>query len=473
MGSTPTGSARKRSEKPNWLIRILAGAFIVGALVSVFLLYRTVKGMASSWTGAGLPSFNGTSGETGAATGDETTPTPVLLDELPDAWNGQERVTILLMGLDYRDWETGEGPARTDSMMLLTVDPISRTAGMLSIPRDLWVEVPLYGYGRINTAYFLGERDRLPGGGPALAVDTVENFLGIPIQYYVQIDFTAFERMIDELGGLEIEIMEDELRVDPIGPDNTVYLDSGVQTLSGPVALAYARARYTDQGDFDRANRQQEVALAIRDQILRLGMIPTLLQKAPLLYQELAAGINTNLGLEDMIALGLLALEIDVNEIYRGVISPPDMVTLETVTYGGAEAQVLKPIPSAIRELRDQIFAQTSAIGPSIEGEDGMEGAASEAARVAVLNGAGIEGLAGQTEEYLISLGLNVVEVGNADRMDYVTTMIIDYTGNPYTTRYLMTIMDLTQGQILYQTQADSDIDVVVIVGADFIPPLN
>lgn len=470
MGSTPTGSARKRRDKPNWLIRILAAAFVIGALASVFLLYRTVKGMASNWTGAGLPSFAASADGTPSSE-DLPTPTPILLDELPDPWDGQERVTILLMGLDYRDWEAGDGPARTDSMMLLTIDPVSLTGGMLSIPRDLWVEVPSYGYGRINTAYFLGERDRLPGGGPALAVETVENFLGIPIQYYVQIDFTAFERMIDELGGLEIEITEDELRVDPLGPDNTVYLDSGFQTLSGPVALAYARARYTDEGDFDRANRQQEVALAIRDQLLRVGMLPTLLQKAPALYQELASGINTNLGLEDMIALGMLALELDLEDIYRGVISPPEMVTLETVTYGGTEAQVLKPVPSAIRELRDEIFAQTGAIGPSIESDDPTEGAASEAARVAVLNGAGIEGLAGRTEEYLVSLGLDVVEVGNADRMDYVTTMVIDYTGNPYTTSFLSSIMGLTQSQILYQTNVESEIDVVVIVGADFYPP--
>jgi len=472
MESTPTGSARKRREKPNWLVRILAVGFVIGALASSYLLYQAVEGMASNWTGAGLPSFNPSSQNSPVA-GENSTPTVVLLDELPDAWDGQERVTILLMGLDYRDWESGEGPSRTDSMMLLTVDPVSRTGGMLSIPRDLWVEIPSYGYGRINTAYFLGERDRLPGGGPALAVDTVENFLGIPIQYYVQIDFTAFERMIDELGGLEIEITEDELRVDPIGPDNTVYLEAGTQTLSGPVALAYARARYSEEGDFGRANRQQEVALAIRDQILRLNMIPTLMAKAPALYQELSAGINTNLGLEDMIGLAMLALDINLDDIDRGVIAPPEMVTLETVNYGGQEAEVLKPIPSAIRELRDSIFAETSAIGPSIDGEDPTRGASSENARVAVLNGAGIEGLAGRTEEYLLLQGLNVVEVGNADRMDYATTMVIDYTGNPYTTGYLSTLMDLTQSQILYQTRVDSDVDVVVIVGADFSPPLQ
>ncbi|MEJ2011247.1 MAG: LCP family protein [Anaerolineales bacterium] len=466
--SEPKRSNRKRVSIPPALIKVLAGAFIIAGLLSIYLVYSAVRDLASSWSGSGLPSFS-ISRDSGTQPSGEALPTSTVapLEQLPDPWKGNERVTVLLMGLDYRDWESGEGPPRTDSMMLGTVDPVSETAGMLSIPRDLWVEIPGYSHGRINTAYFLGERDRLPGGGPELAVKTVENFLGVPINYYVQIDFTAFERMVDELGGVEINVPA-EITVDPIGPHNTVTLEPGVQTLSGPVALAYARNRHTDGGDFDRAQRQQQVALAIRSQILRLNMLPTLIAKAPALYNDLAEGIRTNLSLNQMIALGLLALQIPPENVTQGVIAPPDMVTLESVTYGGEDAQVLKPVPDQIRMLRDQVFAATSAIGPSISVEDPAVAAKSENAKVAVLNGAGEEGLASRFAEALEALGFTVTEIGNADRMDYPTTRIVDYTGNPYTAQYLVDLMDLTQSQVLSQTVPDNEIDLALVVGYDW-----
>ena len=116
------------------------------------------------------------------------------------------------MGLDYRDWVSGEGPSRTDTMILFSLDPLTLTAGMLNIPRDLWVNIPGYGYGKINTAYYLGEANQLPGGGTGLAVKTVEQFLGVPINYYAQIDFSAFERFIDLIGGIELNI-EHEIKI--------------------------------------------------------------------------------------------------------------------------------------------------------------------------------------------------------------------------------------------------------------------
>ncbi|HEY47784.1 MAG: hypothetical protein AMJ88_01855 [Anaerolineae bacterium SM23_ 63] len=466
MDSDPRRAVKTRRVFPPWLIRILAGAFILTAVLSIYLVFVMVRGLAAAWSGTGLPSFNISGGEVASGTsGPDTTPTVVLMDELPEPWSGTSRVTILLMGLDYRDWESGEGAPRTDSMMLVTMDPISETAGMLSIPRDLWVEIPAYGHGRINTAYALGEQDRLPGGGPGLAVRTVEKLLGVPIQYYVQLDFGAFVRIIDEIGGVEIDI-PDWITIDPIGPDNTVVKGPGVTTLSGDLALAYARARHTEGGDFDRARRQQQLAIALRDQLP--GMVPTIVTKAPALYQELASGIRTNLSLDQMIALGMLALQISPDDIRSAIIGPPDMVTLEMVTYGGEEAEVLKPVPNQIRMLRDEIFTAMGAIGPSISVEDAAVAADQETARVAVLNGTGEEGLAGRMAEVFIKLGLNVVEIGNADSWNYLTTHVKDYTGNPYTTQYLMELMDLSQSQILFQSVPDSEIDVAIIVGYDW-----
>ncbi|OGO17541.1 MAG: hypothetical protein A2Z14_03710 [Chloroflexi bacterium RBG_16_48_8] len=236
----------------------------------------------------------------------------------------------------------------------------------------------------------------------------------------------------------------------------------------------------TEGGDFDRAERQQQVALAIRDRIMGFNMLPTLVVKAPTLYQQLKSGIKTNLidpnappdqlvkQLQQVISLGLLAMEIDPSTIQKGVIGPPDMVILSILPTG---AEVLKPVPDQIRRLRDEIFTSTSAITPSISVDDPLSAAVLEGARVAVLNGAGIEGLAGQTAQYLEGLGLNVVEVGNADRLDYARTLIIDYTGNPYTRQYLMDLSNLTESQILSQSDPGSDRDIALILGADWSLP--
>ncbi len=107
-------------------------------------------------------------------------------------------------------------PPRSDTMILLTIDPLTKTAGMLSIPRDMWVNVPGFGYSRINMAYANGEGSKLPGGGPELAKKTVEQFIGVPIQYYAQIDFSTFASFIDEIGGIEI-YNDENLRLDPLG----------------------------------------------------------------------------------------------------------------------------------------------------------------------------------------------------------------------------------------------------------------
>jgi hypothetical protein len=169
-----------------------------------------------------------------------------------------------------------------------------------------------------------------------------------------------------------------------------------------------------------------------------------------------------------MFRLALLAVEIEPDNIRRGIIGPPDMVEFETLPDG---AQVLRPLPDQIRILRDSIFTEASAIGPSIPVDNPVQAADLEDARLAVRNGSGIEGLATATGDYLTGQGLNVVEVANADRLDYAKTLIIDYTGNPYTTRYLSELMGVSESQILSQPSPESEIDLAVILGSDWSVP--
>jgi LCP family protein required for cell wall assembly len=416
-------------------------AFVITAGITAYLTFLAVRELVASRSSAatppGLSLEGGTPGAPDAPL-DVSVPLQPASGPTPQPWDGASRVTVLVMGLDYRDWEE-EGPSRTDTMILFTLDPVARTAGILSIPRDLWVNIPGFDYGKINTAYYLGELYQLPGGGPGLAIQTVEALLGVPINYYAQIDFTAFENFIDEIGGVEIEVPY-EMAVDPIGPDNTLTLEAGLQVLDGPTALAYARNRDTIGGDFDRAQRQQQVILAIRSQILNLDMLPTLITKAPVLYQGLSAGIHTNLSLQETIQLAWLAQQIPAENIARGAIGP-DHVTI-TVSPDGLD--ILMPNPDLIRELRDEIFASTGTVSPvaTVVVGDPEELRAAEAARVSVLNATTTPGLAASTAVYLGEQDINVTVTGNATEISSYT-IIIDYSGKPYTVQYLVELMNI------------------------------
>lgn len=285
-------------------------------------------------------------------------PTPsetILPLPTPDPWTGKGRVNLLVLGLDYGDWDSPDraGPARSDTMIVLTIDPDSKTAGMVSIPRDLWVDIPgMLRPNRINAAHRFGELYELPGGGPALAARTVENLLGVPIHYYARIDFKVFERMIDEIGGVEVEV-PDEIKVDPIGPGNTLVLEAGKQILDGPTALAYARNRSTQGDETDRARRQQQIIMAVRERMVKWDGLPVLVAKAPQLYNDLSEGIQTNLTLKEAIQLAWLAAQVDLEDIQATAIGPNEY-SIEETEQGWS---VFQPIPERIQWLVQQIFS--------------------------------------------------------------------------------------------------------------------
>jgi len=402
------------------------------------------------------------------------TPLPIDLDETPGSeqpigeatltpWDGAGRVTVLLLGLDYRDWAASEEASRSDTMILLTLDPQAKTAGMLSIPRDLWVAIPGFKHGKINTAYYLGDAAKLPGGGPALAVKTVENLLGVPVNYYAQIDFAAFVRFIDEIGGVKINVPQ-EITIDLLGTGfkTKKKLKPGIQVLPGEWALAYARNRYTEGGDFDRATRQQQVILAIRDKILNLELLPTLISKAPTLYNELASGIRTNLTLDELVKLALVAQSVPEENIQKGLIDK------DNVFFGFSPdgLSILIPIPDDIHILRDQIFTTSGSLSPQLPGNT-QEQMKTEAARIIIYNGSSTVDLANRTADFLRNQGANVVQVGNADQA-YASTTIVDHTGNPYALRYLVDLMDISSGKIVFKFDPNSPVDIELFLGNDW-----
>ncbi|MGD8626652.1 MAG: LCP family protein [Anaerolineae bacterium] len=233
------------------------------------------------------------------------------------------RVNVLLLGIDRRK---GDGwTYRTDTIMILTLDPETRQAGLLSIPRDLQLAIPGHGQDRINTANVFGYLHDYPGGGPALLEATIDVNFDIPIDGYVMIDFVAFEEIVDTLGGVEIEVTEtlhDTRYPDPRPGDphayKTVHFDPGWQHMDGRRALAYARSRMSTS-DFDRARRQQEIVLALRDKVLSLKAIP----RWPALAKILREAVQTDIGTGEILGLARLASRIDLADLERVVIEAP------------------------------------------------------------------------------------------------------------------------------------------------------
>lgn len=447
------------------LVLAVVAGFVLAALLTAYLTFIVTRDFVTSWEMTNLPGVSVAEntpmpGASGVIT--DTTAPLQPFGPTPEPWDGASRVSLLIMGLDYRDWAAGEGPPRTDTMILLTLDPLSRTAGMMNIPRDMWVAIPGFEYGKINTAYQLGEAYKLPGGGPELAMKTVEGLIGVPIDYYAQIDFGAFIKFIDEIGGVKLDIQE-TIKVDLLGDNTQKKLKPGVQVLNGEIALAYARARNSEGGDFDRARRQQEVVMAIRNQMLRFDNLPRMIANAPVLYQELSSGVRTNLSLDQVIRLAWFAKDIPEENIKHVIIGPEQVNFFKTPD--GLDA--LKPLPDQIRLLRDEIFTDTSATLSPLASLPSVEQMKAEGAKVRILNGSSAPGLAATTMDYLKAQGVNVVDTGNADSL-YTVTDVYDYTGKPYTLKFLLELMGLNPNRIFSRYDPTSPVDIVIIVGQDW-----
>jgi LCP family protein required for cell wall assembly len=353
-------------------------------------------------------------------------------------------------------------------MILLTIDPLTKTAGMLSVPRDMWVNIPGFGYSRINTAYSSGEGNKLPGGGPELARKTVEQFIGVPIQYFAQVDFNTFVKFIDRIGGVDIYNDED-LRLDKVGPglDKVRLTCCGPRHLVGEVALAYARHRKTGEGDFTRAQRQQKLILAIRQKVLDPANFPALISQANDFYNEFSAGIRTNMGLDMAIQLAVLAYDIPPTSIKQGAIDT-SMIAFDNVILGGQDAAIMKPLPDKIRILRDEIFTSSGALSPLAAQNDPTALMQADLARVRILNGSFSPALETRTGEYFAAQGMTVTEYGPADRA-YDRTVVVLYSPKLYTLKFLQAVFGLdSSALILINPDPASTVDVEIRLGNDW-----
>jgi len=268
-------------------------------------------------------------------------------------WDGQSRFTMILAGLDRRPGETGLA-YRTDTMMLVSIDPETNGIGILSIPRDLYVQVPGYTeLQRINTPMVFGE-SRQPGYGPTLLMQTVQLNLGIRVHDFVAVDFQAFIDIVDLIGGIDVTLdytINDSQYPNMSYGYDPFYLPAGTHHLNGYDALRFARTRH-GSSDIQRAERQQQAVFAIRDRILNLDMIPQLLIQSPALWNTMSDNVYTGLSLEQVIQLGLYAKDIDMDNIKTGVI---DFSYLQSYTTESG-ASVLIPNRARLGSLMTEVF---------------------------------------------------------------------------------------------------------------------
>ncbi|MFN2124326.1 MAG: LCP family protein, partial [Candidatus Promineifilaceae bacterium] len=247
---------------PGWLSILLPIAFVLASFAVIIFSYLT---MQIVWNRAINPievaasdvaavelelDQNGPRPLLAMAPG-EPTPTMIPTSEAREA---DERTNILVMGIDRRPGEPFI--SRTDSMMLISIDPQGETASILSIPRDLYAMIPGYGRDRINTAFVYGSAGGNPAGGAALSMSTVEYNLGVPVDHYILVDFSTVIKSIDTLGGIDVVVPFDIN--DPTYPDmdygyDPLFIPAGLQHMDGQTALKYARTRHVDN-DFGRAS---------------------------------------------------------------------------------------------------------------------------------------------------------------------------------------------------------------------------
>jgi polyisoprenyl-teichoic acid--peptidoglycan teichoic acid transferase len=374
---------------------------------------------------------------------------------------GKDRINILVMGLDRRPRE-GQALTRSDTMFVLTVDPQTKTAGILGIPRDLYVEIPDgdggYFKDRINTALVFGEVNDYKGGGHQLAIDTVEHNLGVKIGHYVIIDFEGFKEVIDALGGIDVDVPT--YVSDPTyswtelpGDYDPQEFEPGLQHMDGETALAYARIRQNSD-DLDRIQRQQRIIFAVMDKALGLNVLRNALE----LWNKYKDAIDTDINDIQLAGFAKLAADISPEKISALSLGP---ATTPWMTPGGAS--VLLPSAEGIARIVQALFSDQQLL--------------EEQAVVEVQNCTGETGMADSTVKLLTNLGFpqeSLIAAATPNGDVFPTTSIVDFSGQKkgYTLQKLADWLRVPADGIRQPTAADeglrtSNADILVLLGSD------
>lgn len=226
-------------------------------------------------------------------------------------------LNIMIMGVDRRADDVG----RSDTLMVLTYNPNEQKASLLSLPRDTRVHIEKNDYDKINHAYAYG--------GHELTQKVVESFLNVPINYYVLIDIQAFEKIIDAVGGVDIDVEKRMYYEDPWDDDGGLYIDlqPGMQHMDGKTAITYVRYR-DEEGDIGRIKRQQNFMKAVMDKLVS----PTIIPKLPAIVSAVSDSVETDMSVSEILSF-LGTLQDAKDNGLKSEMLPGKPVYIEGISY--------------------------------------------------------------------------------------------------------------------------------------------
>lgn len=461
LNNLPPHDTPKRKPTRSWLKRVLLAIVLIAAIGGGTLGYKII------------------------AAGDNiSTADRSILGQLKDLLfagdsllkgESQDRINILLIAIGG---EGHKGEDLADTIMIISYQPSTNKAALLSIPRDLYVQVPGQEYySKINAVHSFGESQK-KDQGPELMSELVQDITSLPIHYYMRVDFTAFKNIIDAVGGINITI------------NNSFYdywhkisFPAGTEKMNGERALAFVRARYIEGpegGDFKRAARQQQVLLALRDKVFS---VQTALDftRANAILNSLADNIRTDMQLWEMKRFYELARLIDQSQVHSAVLTtgPKGVLTGGTEVLGGVPASVLRPRTGDYNEIRqialnilDSPSTVTSPAPPEITSEpkpaDPTPSLSPPKLSLEIRNGTTITGLAGRTADRLEKQGYTVTNVGNAARRGQTQTYL--YLLSPeyeVSAKELAASLNAELESGIPEGEPAADADTLLILGTD------
>ncbi|MFM1652532.1 LCP family protein [Brevibacillus sp. B_LB10_24] len=264
-----------------------------------------------------------------------------LTNQIPE-WEGDERVNILLLGGDGR---SDDDPGRTDTMLLVSIDPVTKKIHVFSILRDTYVNIPDHGSQKINAAFAYG--------GPELSMKTVSELVGLPIHYYFYVDLESFIKLVDSIGGVDLYVEKNMKYTDPSDkPEYQINLKEGMQHLDGNKALQYVRFRHDAMSDYTRTERQRKFLMAVGKKLQTTSSLVAL----PNILNEIAPYIETNLDLKNMLKLAVLCYKVQTDSIVTAQLPPMELLKEETIK----GAAVLVADPGKLKEYVAKQLAGSS-----------------------------------------------------------------------------------------------------------------
>lgn len=402
----------------------------------------------------------------------------------------QNKMNIMVLGVDERADDVG----RSDTLFVVTVDTNTKEVAMLSIPRDTRVKIPGHGYDKINHAY--------AEGGHKLSQQAVEGLLGIPIDHYIMINFNAFNKIVDAVGGVDIDVEKRMYYEDPYdGKDGLVIdLRPGLQHMDGNTAIQYVRYR-DEEGDIGRVQRQQKFIRALMKEVASPSVIP----RIPAIIQQVSAAVKTDMSTTDMLSLakilndayknGLKADMVPGKPAYISDISYwlPDVVALrqhlaqtlgvkmedkyvattkqEATEYETSIPKEMKVIETPkVTKNEEAKPKQAEKLKESDKAEDTDKAEAKKPVpakiKVEVLNASGSEEAGREVAAALRRQGLDVVSVSNLT-VGYKNTVVVSNTTNSAVVNKLT---NLPFSYSLQVTKDESkDVQATILVGRDYV----